>query len=77
LYTDGNYHIEKFHLTYIRKPKPINWDDRRDNVKKPVLYTELPDHTHSEIVKMAVQMALTNISDPRSQYQSAEVAMME
>jgi hypothetical protein len=38
---------------------------------------ELPEHTHDEIVRLAVNMALENIEQPRYQSQSNEVATME
>lgn len=38
---------------------------------------ELPEHTHDEIVAIAVQMALENIEQPRYQSYSQEVSTME
>ena len=40
-------------------------------------YTYLPEHTHDELVKLAVSMALENIADNRYQTYSNEVATME
>lgn len=40
-------------------------------------YTYLPEHTHDEIIRLAVQMALENITDQRYQTYSNEVATME
>lgn len=40
-------------------------------------YNYLPEHTHDELVKMAVSMALENIADSRYQTYSGEVATME
>lgn len=38
---------------------------------------ELPEHTHDEIVKLAVGMALENIEQPRYKTYSAEIGTME
>lgn len=40
-------------------------------------YKYLPEHTHDEIIKLAVQMALENITDQRYKTYSNEVATME
>lgn len=48
LYTDGKYKVSEYSLTYLRKPKQI------DIHSNPFAeYTDMPEHTHSEIVKIA------------------------
>lgn len=49
LYTDGNYSINKYTLTYLRKAKDIGTDLKSE-------YTELPSITHQEIVDIAVKL---------------------
>lgn len=72
LITDGNYKITQYSYTYLRKPNEINihknpYDD----------YTDMPEHTHSEIVALAVQMYLENQKDNRYTTYSNEVATIE
>jgi hypothetical protein len=40
-------------------------------------YTDMPEHTHAEIVKIAAQMYLENQANPRIQTHDAEVSTME
>lgn len=49
-YTDGNYSVVGFKLTYLRTPANIG-----DTAVLSTEYTDLPEHTHSEIVRLAVQ----------------------
>jgi hypothetical protein len=39
--------------------------------------TELPDHTHDELIRVSVNMALENIEQPRYQTHTVEVSTME
>ena len=55
LITDGNYKISNYKLTYLRKPVNINIHDFPYDE-----YTDMPSHTHYEIVKLAVSMYLEN-----------------
>lgn len=48
LITDGNYGIDTYEFTYLRKAKDLG-----SNLSKE--YTELPEHTHQEIINMAVE----------------------
>lgn len=48
-----------------------------NTVSSLVEYGYLPEHTHDELIKLAVQMALENITDQRYQTYSNEVATME
>jgi hypothetical protein len=60
-----NEYIEKYHLRYIKTPPEITQD--QDCI--------LPEHTHREIVKMAVLEALENIESPR--YQTTKIELNE
>ena len=72
LYTDGNYQVRIYNMTYLRKPKYI------DIHKKPFdEYTDMPEHTHSEIVKLAAQMYIENQGNQRLQSHNQEVNTME
>ena len=72
LYTDGKYEVSEYLLTYLRRPKRI------DIHSNPFAeYTDMPEHTHSEIVKMAAQMYIENQSNKRINTHSAEVQEME
>ena len=67
LITDGNYGVTEYHIRYLKAPVEI--DDFNN--------CDLPDHTHSEIVKIAANMALENIEQQRYQTHSMEVSKME
>ena len=70
--TDGNYSISTIDLIYITKPTVFDITDT--NITE---YTYLPEHTHEEVVRLAVSLALENISDSRIQTYSGVVASME
>jgi ABC-type multidrug transport system fused ATPase/permease subunit len=57
LITDGNYSVIKYYLRYLRKPATV--------VLSPAVNCDLPEHTHDEIVKLAANMTLENIEQPR------------
>ncbi|HKL13111.1 MAG TPA: hypothetical protein VJ907_05845 [Halanaerobiales bacterium] len=71
LITDGQYTLSNYYLTYLRVPATVDFD-----ADTPI-DCDLPEHTHSEIVDMTVNMLLENIEQPRYKTHSAEVAMME
>lgn len=72
LYTDGKYKVSNYVLTYLRKPKQI------DIHSNPFAeYTDMPEHTHSEIVKIAAQMYIENQSNQRLNTHNTEVDTME
>ena len=72
LYTDGNYKISEYQITYLAKPSNID----SSNITN-LEYTDLPEHTHMEIVKMAIQIYLA--TKPMQHYNaySNEIASME
>ena len=72
LYTDGQYRVSTYRLTYLRRPKHI--DIHSDPFTE---YTDMPEHTHSEIVKIAAQMYIENQSNQRLNTHNAEVQEME
>lgn len=60
LYTDGKYRVSEYTIQYLRKPQYI---DIHSNPFDE--YTDMPEHTHLEIVKLAAQLYLQNQGDPR------------
>ena len=71
LVTDGNYTIATYKLTYLRAPATV------DNVPAGTTDCDLPEHTHDEIVKLAVSMMLENIEQPRYQTYQNEANTIE
>lgn len=73
---DSSFTIINTTITYIKKYRPIRYG---------VAYTspltnsecELPEHTHSEIVDIAVSMVLENIESPRYQSNNNELTKTE
>ena len=72
LYTDGKYSVANYQITYLSKPLFLD----SSNISNTE-YTPLPEHTHMEIVKMAVQLYLA--TKPMQHYSaySSEVNNME
>lgn len=72
LYTDGKYSVANYQITYLSKPSFLD----SSNISNTE-YTSLPEHTHMEIVKMAVQLYLA--TKPMQHYSaySSEVNNME
>lgn len=71
LITDGSYGVLKYYIRYLKAPAVV------DSVSVVEVDCDLPEHTHDEIVKLAVSMALENIEQPRYQSHLNEVASME
>ena len=65
LYTNDIFIIPEVKLTYIRKPAEISLSLQ--------VSCELPEHSHREIVDMAVSSILESISDPRYKTHEIEV----
>ena len=59
--------INSYHLRYIKVPQPVSLASGHN--------CPLADHTHREIVRMAVLEALENIESPR--YQSSKIELNE
>lgn len=72
LFTDGQYYVNEYELTYLRQPQKINL------TRLPFSeYTDLPAATHQEIVKLAAQLFIENKGNPRYETYSNEVNSME
>ena len=69
LYAKEFFAPRSIQLKYIRKPASI---DKRNGIG-----CELPEHTHHEIVEMAVKSILEGFESPRYQTQSSEVLESE
>lgn len=68
LITDGQYKVIEYTMQYLRKPIRI------DIHKNPFdEYTDMPEHTHIEIVKLAAQLYIENQADNRYQTYTQEV----
>jgi hypothetical protein len=65
--TDGSYTITNFKLTFLKRPRLI----------AAGIDCELRDHTHKEIVQIAVLIALENIEAARQQTQAQQLNTIE
>ena len=72
LYTDGQYRVSKYTIQYLRKPQYI--DIHKDPFAE---YTDMPEHTQLEIIKLAAQMYLENQQDQRYNSYTREITSME
>lgn len=72
LITDSNYRVVKYMITYLRKPSHIQTND--DLTQE---YTDLPDMTHVEIVKLAVRLYSANKPTQNYQALAQETQVME
>lgn len=72
LYTDGKYKVSRYTIQYLRKPNKI---DIHSNPFEE--YTDMPEHTQLEIIKLAAQLYIENQMDPRYNSYSNEVNTME
>lgn len=70
LYTDGNYKVAEYTIEYLKRPSKVTLVDTPTDE-----YTDLPAHTHMEIVKIAVQLILGTL--PNYNVYSNEVNTME
>ena len=72
LYTDGNYKVSEYSITYLSKPRHLD-SEHITNTE----YTSLPEHTHMEIVKMAIQLYMATKPMQHYSVYSSEVNNME
>lgn len=72
LYTDTNYNIDSYSISYISKPEIVDWYSTLHD-KDTYELTNVPDHAWDEIIAMSAKMAIENISDYRYQTYSAEI----
>jgi hypothetical protein len=70
LVTDGNYTITNYHIRYLKKPVAVT-------ITVPAVNCNLPEHTHDEIVKLAANMVLENIEQPRYKSHDVELNKVE
>jgi len=56
LITDGNYGVFTYYLRYLKEPRVLEYN---------VTDSDLPEHTHDEVVKLAAKMILENTENPR------------
>jgi hypothetical protein len=68
--TDGNYSVTNAYLRFLKRPAIVT------SFGTPV-DCDLAEHTHDEIVALAVQMALENVEQPRLGSYSELVNTME
>ena len=69
IFPDDDYIFDSYIIRYIRKPKRISLSLQSD--------CELADHTHQEIVEMAVSSMLENIESGRYQSNLNELTKLE
>lgn len=67
--TDGNYSVTNAYLRFLKSPAVVSLTGNVD--------CDLPEHTHDEIVALAVQSALENVEQPRLESYSQLVNTME
>jgi hypothetical protein len=70
--TDGNYSITEAYLRFIKQPKEVDVTATVGTAD-----CDLAEHTHDEVVSLAIQLALENIEQPRLQSYTQEVNSME
>lgn len=68
LHTDGQYKVSNYRMSYLRKPQRI---DIHTNPFDE--YTDMPEHTHLEIVKLAAQLYIENQANPRYNSYTQEI----
>jgi len=67
--TDGTYSVSSADIRYIKSPATVSFSG--------VVSCDLAEHTHDEIVSIAVRLALENVEQPRHESYSQEVSVME
>jgi len=69
IYSDDLFITDRLKMTYLREPVRVNISEG--------IGCDLPEHTHEEIVALAVLSILEEISDPRYQTHAMQVDQME
>jgi hypothetical protein len=67
--TDGNYSVVDAYIRYLKQPVTV--------VLSTAISCDLAEHTHDEIVNLAIQLVLENIEQPRLQSYTQVVNTME
>jgi len=68
--TDGQYSVIAAYLRFLKQPAVVS-------ISGTPVDCDLAEHTHDEIVALAVQMALENVEQPRLESHSQLVNTME
>lgn len=68
LYTEDTYIVSNYIIQYLRKPNKIDI-----HANPYAEYTDMPEHTHLEIVKLAAQLYIENQADQRYNSYTQEV----
>lgn len=71
LFTDGYYKVVNYKIVYLSKPSKLSLDNPTEE------YTDLPEHTHLEIIKLAVQLYLSKKGTQNYNSYSNEIKEME
>lgn len=71
LYTDGQYKVKEYRIQYLAKPRKLSSCNFEDE------YTDLPEQSHIEIIKNAIQLYIATIGDNKYQIYLNEVNTME
>lgn len=69
LHTDGKYQVSEYSMQYLKTPTKLS--PSADE------YIDLPEHTHIEIVKLALQLFYAATNQNAYETQSNEIPMME
>lgn len=70
LYTDGNYFVDSYRMTYLKKPAILT-------LNSPMVEYELPDDVMKEIINLAVSTYLADKGDNRYNAAINEASSME
>jgi hypothetical protein len=76
LVTDGSFTIDRFKITYIKRARKIQYGSIYPTPIADVT-CELPDHTHKELVQIAVNIALETIESRRLNTQEGQLNKIE
>lgn len=74
--TDGTFTIDKFKITYLKRARKIQYGTTYPTPTTDVT-CELPEHTHKEIVQLAVNIALETIESRRLGTQESQLNKIE
>ena len=77
IYGDGSMVITEVYMDYIRKPRNIQYGDGYVQAVEENIDSELPDHTHNEIVDMTVRHMAALVQAPNYQQQVIETQQNE
>jgi hypothetical protein len=66
MYPDPSYTVDKVYLEYVKYPAKVSYGGYQyvDGITYPAQTFDLPEHTHREIVDIAVQLAAISVENP-------------